>query len=123
MSPVKFALAPLVAALLVAPAVPAFAQQTVAVVDLQRAIRNSKEGKAAEAKLQEMGNQKRDEFKPKEEQIQRMQELSSRSDGPARSGVRSPAPTTGWGWRSSSLGPRFPPSRRPTWTARATMSS
>ena len=70
----KFALATVAVAALMAPALPAFAQQTVAVVDLQRAIRNSKEGKAAEAKLQEMGNQKRDEFKPKEEQIQRMQE-------------------------------------------------
>ena len=68
---ITLALAALV--LLCAPAA-ASAQQKFAFVDSIRAAANSKEGKAAQERLKNMTDQKRAEFRPKEEKLKRMQE-------------------------------------------------
>lgn len=59
--------------LLCAPAA-ARAQQKFAFVDSIRAAANSKEGKAAQERLKNMTDQKREEFRPKEEKLKRLQE-------------------------------------------------
>jgi len=59
--------------LLCAP-VAASAQQNFAFVDSIRAAANSKEGKAAQERLKNMTEKKREEFRPKEEKLKRMQE-------------------------------------------------
>lgn len=54
---------------------PAAAQtQKIAFVDSVRAASNSRDGKAAQEKLQALSDKKRDEFKPKEERFKKLQE-------------------------------------------------
>ena len=65
-------LAVVVGALLVA--VPAFAQVKIGVVDLQKAVASTKEGKRAKDKLEKIAQKKQDELDKKVEEIRKMEE-------------------------------------------------
>ena len=62
------------AALLLAPALAGAQDQRIGFVDTTRAAANSRDGKAAEQSLKNLREQKRDEFRPKDERLKRLQE-------------------------------------------------
>ena len=63
-----------IAASLLLPAAALAQGVKIAVVDTTRAASNSKEGKAAEQRLRSMRETKREEFKPKDEQLKRLRD-------------------------------------------------
>ena len=52
----------------------ASAADTVAIVDLKKAVSQSQEGKAAENKLKTLADRMQEEFKPKQERVKRLRE-------------------------------------------------